>query len=126
VLLVIEVKSEIASAEEMLRRLDVKVRLGRTIALERLGVEPVSVVRLLAVRASSANRDRVARLDALLGLAFPLRGSQLAGWLRAPTAPGGERAGGLMFVRDASRAGRKDGRRSRHRGRSGSAPAGRA
>ena len=126
VLLVVEVKSEIASVEETLRRVDIKVRLGRLIASERLGVEPGSVVRLLAVRASSANRDRVARLDVLLGLAFPLRGSELAGWIRAPTPLGGERAGGLMFVRDTSRAGRNDGWRSGHRGRSGSDRAGRA
>lgn len=111
-LLVVEVKSEIASAEEMLRRLDVKARLGRTIASERLGVAPVGVARLLAVRASSANRDRVGRLDLLLGPAFPLRGSALDRWLRAPLPLGRQQAAGLMFVRDTSPTGRKDGRRA--------------
>ncbi len=126
VLLVVEVKSEIASTEETLRRLDVKARLGRTIAGGRLGVEPVSVVRLLAIRASSANRDRVARLDPLLGPAFPLRGGRLTGWLRAPTPLEGRLAAGLMFVRDTGRAGRKEGPRPRRRATCGTDPAGRA
>ena len=48
-LLVVEVKTEIASAEEMLRRLDVKARVAPLLAPERFGERPARVVRLLAV-----------------------------------------------------------------------------
>jgi transcriptional regulator with XRE-family HTH domain len=95
--LVVEVKSEITSAEETLRRLDVKYRLGSGLARERFGERPARVVRLLAVSESTANRDRVARLDALFGPAFRLRGVALRHWLAAP-AP--TTAGGLLFVRN--------------------------
>jgi transcriptional regulator with XRE-family HTH domain len=99
-LLVVEVKTEIASAEEMLRRLDMKARLGPTLASARFGEQPGRVARLLAVTATSANRARVARLDALLGPVFALRGRALAGWLRDPgPLPPGAR-GGLLFIRN--------------------------
>ena len=48
-LLVIELKSEIASIEETLRRHDVKLRLARRIALERFSWDAVSVARLLVL-----------------------------------------------------------------------------
>jgi transcriptional regulator with XRE-family HTH domain len=81
-----ETKSEIASEEETLRRLDVKVRLAPAIAEERWGVKPALVVPLLSVIDSSPNRRRVARLRALLDAAFPLRGWALRRWLADPTS----------------------------------------
>ena len=117
-LLVIEVKTEIASAEETLRRLDVKVRVAPSLAPERFGEAPARVVRLLAVRASSANRQRVARLEPLFGPTFPLRGRALAAWLRSPGPIVGGRPGGLLFVRNIARADRaRGGRRVRVSGR---------
>lgn len=110
-LLVIEVKTEIASAEETLRRLDIKVRVAPRLALERFGEQPVRVVRLLAIGASSANRVRVAKLEPLLSPLFPLRGRVLTSWLRAPGPPPGRAAGGLLFVRNTGRTGVTDGRR---------------
>lgn len=101
-LLVVEVKTDIASAEEMLRRLDVKARLGPELAKERFGARPARVVRLLAVTERTANRDRVARLEGLLRDAFPLRGAALRAWLRAPGSLPAGAAGGLLFV-DPSR-----------------------
>ncbi len=108
-LLVVEVKSMIASAEETLRRLDVKVRVAPLLAPARFGEKPTRVVRLLAVRASTANRQRVARLAALFEPAFPLRGRQLAAWLRSPGPIVGGQAGGLLFVRDTAPADRMRG-----------------
>ena len=99
--LVVEVKTEIASAEETMRRLDVKARLGAALALDRFGERPLRVVRLLAVVDSTANRSRVARLDPLFGPAFPLRGVPLRRWLETPgpvAAAPGPAAGGLLFV----------------------------
>lgn len=107
--LIVEVKTEIASAEETMRRLDVKVRLGAALALDRFGERPVRVVRLLAVVDSTANRSRVARLDALFGPAFPLRGVPLRRWLETPgpaVAAPGPAAGGLLFVPNAPNIGR--------------------
>ena len=101
--LVVEVKTEIASAEETMRRLDVKARLGAALALARFGERPLRVVRLLAVVDSTANRRRVARLDPLFGPSFPLRGVPLRRWLETPgpvAAASGPAAGGLLFVSD--------------------------
>jgi len=116
-LLVVEAKTEIASAEEMLRRLDVKARVAPLLAPERFGEQPARVVRLLAVTASSANRSRVARLEPLLAAAFPLRGRVLAGWPRVPGMVPVGRPGGLLFVRNVAGGGvtQRD-RRVRHPG----------
>jgi transcriptional regulator with XRE-family HTH domain len=93
-LLVVEVKTEIASAEELLRRHDEKVRLGPQICRERFDATPASVGRLLVVADTGANRRRVARLDPMLSAVYPRRGSELTGWLRRPTGA----MGGLLFV----------------------------
>lgn len=108
-LLVVEVKTEVASAEETLRRLDVKVRVAPLLAPERFGEAPARVIRLLAVRASSANRQRVARLETLFGPTFPMRGRALAAWLRSPGPIVGGRPGGLLFVRNIAPADRTHG-----------------
>ncbi len=52
-LLVVEIKTEIASAEELLRRHDEKVRLGPKLARDRFGVAPT--VRLAAARPRQSN-----------------------------------------------------------------------
>ena len=93
-LLVVEVKTEITSAEETLRRLDVKVRLAPRIGEERFGAKPRSVARMLVVADRSTNRRRVARLAPLLDSAFPVRGTALRDWLRHPAAP----IAGLLFA----------------------------
>ncbi len=93
--LVVEVKTEITSAEETLRRLDVKVRLGAGLARERFGVPVARAVPLLAVLDSTANRDRVTRLAPMLDPAFPNRSVDLRHWLANPATP----SAGLLFVR---------------------------
>ncbi len=109
--LVVEVKMQITSAEEMLRRLDVKVRLAPMLVPERFGERPARVVRILAVTASSANRARVSRLEPILETAFPLRSRALTGWLRAPGPVPGGSAAGLLFVRNVGAAGVTHGER---------------
>lgn len=93
--LVVEVKTEITSAEETLRRLDVKVRLGAGLARERFGLPVTHAAPLLAVLDSTANRSRVLRLAPLLDPAFPKRSAALRHWLTNP----GTASGGLLFVR---------------------------
>ncbi|HEX7472238.1 MAG TPA: helix-turn-helix domain-containing protein [Candidatus Limnocylindrales bacterium] len=93
-LIVGEVKTEIASVEETLRRHDGKVRLGARIAEDRFGWRPRVVGRLLIVPAGSTVRRRVARHGAIFSRAYPLRGRELRSWLQQPVAS----AGGLLFL----------------------------
>jgi transcriptional regulator with XRE-family HTH domain len=94
-LLVIEVKSEIASAEELLRRHDVKVRLAPRIGLERFGERPSVVARLLVVADGTSNRRRVQHLRPVLASAYPDRGRTVRSWLRAPSGS----LAGIAFAR---------------------------
>jgi transcriptional regulator with XRE-family HTH domain len=84
--LVEEVKSELASIEETIRKLDEKVRLVRErIGRDEFGWQPAVVGRLLVLPDSTTARRRVAMLDAVLQVAFPDRGSAVRGWMRAPS-----------------------------------------
>jgi hypothetical protein len=58
-LLVIELKSELTSVEETLRRLDVKVRLATRVAGERFGWRAVAAARLLVLPSSCAPKTNV-------------------------------------------------------------------
>jgi len=93
-LAIVEVKTEIASVEETLRRHDVKLRLAPKPAAERFGWQAVNVGRILVVLESSTNRRRVERHAATLGRAYPTRGWAVHRWIRAPDAP----IRGLVFL----------------------------
>lgn len=95
-LLVVEVKSTLASIEELLRRLDVKVRLAPRIAAASVGARPLSVSRVVVLPDQSTERARVHRHASLLGTALPLRGRDVTRWLRAPS---GAKAG-ILFLSD--------------------------
>ena len=98
-LLVLEVKTEITSAEATIRRIDEKVRLAPRIAVERFGYDPKTVSRLLVVEASTTARRRVASGDAVFGPAFPARTIAVRHWLRSPAGA----LSGLMFVPSTNR-----------------------
>lgn len=102
-LLVIEVKTELTSVEETLRRHDAKVRLAADIGRERFGWEARQVARLLVLPDVSTARRRVERHDAVLGRAYPARGSTVRTWLRAPASP----MAGLLFVSPAGGRGQR-------------------
>jgi hypothetical protein len=93
-LLVIEIKTELASIEETLRKHDAKVRLYRRLAAERFGWHAISVTRLLVLPSGSSPRRHVARHAALLDPVYPQRGTAVRGWLAAPDG----RLAGLLFV----------------------------
>lgn len=93
-ILVIEVKTEIASAEAVLRKLDEKVRLAAAVAAERFGWRVTSVSQLLVIEESSTNRRRLAAHAALFDAALPSRGRDMQRWLARPS----ERVGGWMFL----------------------------
>jgi hypothetical protein len=102
-LLVIEIKTEITSAEETLRRHDVKVRLAPRLCRDRFGAAPASVGRLLVLADSSANRSRVARLGPLLDGVYPARGRAVRAWLARPAGS----LGGVLFLQSAPGGGEK-------------------
>jgi transcriptional regulator with XRE-family HTH domain len=91
--LVVEVKTELVSVEETLRRHDVKVRLAADVVHDRFGWEPARVARLLVLPDDSTPRRHVMRHDAVLRAAYPLRGAALRRWLRSPAGS----ASGLAF-----------------------------
>jgi transcriptional regulator with XRE-family HTH domain len=93
--LVVEVKSELASVERTLRKLDEKVRLAaERIAAERFGAPPAAVARLVVLPATTTERRRVARHEGVLSAALPTRGDAVRGWLRSPNGA----LRGLLFV----------------------------
>lgn len=94
IVLVVEVKTLLLSAEETIRRLDVKTRLAVEIARERFGWPPRVVARLLVLGEANANRRRLARHASLLDVTFPLRGREARQWLRTPSGP----MSGLIFL----------------------------
>jgi transcriptional regulator with XRE-family HTH domain len=98
-LLVIEIKTEITSAEETLRRHDEKVRLAPLIAAERFGWSPRVVGRVLVLPATSTARDRIARHAALFRRVYPTGTVGVRAYIRRPT---GGALGGLWFFRDTN------------------------
>lgn len=93
-LLVIEIKTEVTSAEATIRKLDEKVRLGAQIALDRFGWRAVSLSRLLVIESTSTARRRVTGSRDLFDAAFPARVVQMRRWLAAPAGS----LSGLMFL----------------------------
>ena len=100
-LLVVEVKTEIASAEELLRRHDEKVRLAPKLARDRFGGAPRSVTRLLVLANRTANRTRLARLDASVGATYPARTAAVRAWIADPAAT--TALHGLLLLREPAR-----------------------
>lgn len=101
-LLVIEIKTELTSVEETLRKHDAKLRLGARIAAERFGWRARRVVRLLVLPEDRTARRRIDAHSGTFARAYPLRGVALRRWLADPAAAGG--AGGSEGLPAASRA----------------------
>jgi transcriptional regulator with XRE-family HTH domain len=91
--LVVEIKTELVSIEETLRRLDVKARLLPAIVAARHGWRPRHVGRLLVILDTATARRRVGANATALGAALPARSALVRQWLRQPT--GG--LAGLIF-----------------------------
>jgi transcriptional regulator with XRE-family HTH domain len=112
-LLVIEIKTELVSVEETLRRHDAKVRLAARVVEERFGWKVQRVARLLVLPDDSTPRRQVRRHDSVLGAAYPLRGPSLSRWLADPSGS----IAGLAFqaLTNDARAGRSPVSRKRVR-----------
>lgn len=93
-LLVVEVKTELTSVEETLRKLDAKVRLAGRSATDRFNWRATMVGRLLVLPDVTTARRRVMRAAAVLDVALPARGAAVTEWLRRPAGS----MAGLLFL----------------------------
>jgi transcriptional regulator with XRE-family HTH domain len=82
-LLVIELKTELVSFEDLLTTMDVRTRLARKIAAER-GWAARSVSCWVVVADTPPNRRRLGQHRALVQQAFPANGRTIRAWLREP------------------------------------------
>ena len=110
-LLVIEVKTELTSIEETLRRHHAKVRLAARIAREQCEWQSTSTSRLLVLPESSTTRDRIARHARVLDSVLPAENVAVRRWLAAPSGP----MQGRLFLPITSPRGRKQGLQGPHR-----------
>lgn len=85
-LLVIELKTEIVSIEDLLMTMDVRLRHAVDIARAR-GWQPRTVSAWVVVAESDLNRRRVRRHAAALRSAFPADGRTMRAWLLHPRGP---------------------------------------
>ena len=99
-LLVTEVKTEVASVEATFRKHDEKVRLAPKIARERLGWDARATARLLVVPEHRTIRRQVEDKPALFGNVYPARNAAVRRWLRMPEGA----ISGLLFLPDTNQA----------------------
>jgi transcriptional regulator with XRE-family HTH domain len=99
-LLVVEIKSEIATVEGTLRKHDEKVRLAARIAKERFGWDAVVVARLLVLPEHRTIRRQIEDKAGLFGRVYPARNVAVRRWLRAPAGP----MSGILFLPDTNQA----------------------
>lgn len=85
-LLVIELKTELVSVEDLLTTMDRRLRLAAQIARER-GWDARSVSGWVAITETDANRRRVRSLGTVLRSAFPADGRTMRAWMSHPTGP---------------------------------------
>jgi transcriptional regulator with XRE-family HTH domain len=83
-LLVIELKTELVSLEDLLTSMDRRLRLAKKIAAER-GWNAASTSGWVVITSSDANRRRVRSLASVLRSAFPADGRAIRSWLRGPS-----------------------------------------
>ncbi|HEY7024709.1 MAG TPA: helix-turn-helix domain-containing protein [Candidatus Limnocylindrales bacterium] len=96
VVLAIEVKTDIPSAEATVRKLDEKSRLAMRIARARFNWQTAAAARLLVINDSPTQRARVGRHQPLFDAAFPARNVAIRRWLRQP----GGADPGFVSIRD--------------------------
>jgi transcriptional regulator with XRE-family HTH domain len=110
-LLVIEIKTEVTSAEATMRKLDEKVRLAAQIALQRFGWRARTVSKLLVIEGTATARRRVQRAGDLFDASFPSRGASVRHWLRKPAGT----CSGLLFLSPSTTGSAIAKNRGRHR-----------
>jgi len=82
-----EIKSELTSVEETIRKLDQKARLvANGLAKRRLGWQPRAIARVLVVPEDPRTRRLVSAHATTFASAYPMRSRDLRRWLVAPTS----------------------------------------
>jgi hypothetical protein len=99
-LLVIELKTELTSIEETLRRHDSKVRLAPGIAQERFDWDPAVVARLLVLPEDRTARRRIEEHRATFRRVYPLGNAAVKRWLSDPRGS----MAGILFLPDTNAA----------------------
>ena len=99
-LLVIELKTELTSIEDLLVTMDRRMRLAKGIARER-GWMAATVSGWVVIGGSDANRRRVRGHATTLRSAFPAMGHEIRSWLRRPAG----RISALSFWANSNRGG---------------------
>jgi len=107
----IEIKTSIASAEELQRRLDVKARLLPGIVRERFDRVPTHMGRLIVIDDDRTNRRRIERLLPLLSDSLPARTAEVRRWLQRPVGP----MSGICFLTSLHGGNIRQPRGGRHR-----------
>jgi DNA-binding XRE family transcriptional regulator len=110
-LLVIEVKSELTSVEETLRKHDEKVRLADRIARARFGWVATTTSRVLVLPETPATRRGVVRHGQVFDLVMPARNVAIRQWLLSPIGS----LSGRWFVANTSPRGTRPGTRGQER-----------
>ena len=93
VLLVVEIKTRLLDAQEVIGRVDVKRRVAPIIARQR-GWSPATVLPALVLKEESTTRRRLVAHAALFAN-YSLRGRSASAWLRQPRRPV---PGGMLIV----------------------------
>jgi transcriptional regulator with XRE-family HTH domain len=96
-IVVVEVKTDIASSEAVGRKVDEKARLAPAIVAARHGWKPASVGRLLVMPESMRLRRLVER-HPVIGRMFPANAVAIRRWLRKPSGA----MAGLWFLSDTT------------------------
>ena len=96
-LLVVEIKTELVSVEETLRKHGEKMRLGAAIA-RPLGWSPSVIARLLVLHEDRTQRRRVLANERVMSNAYPARAHAVKSWCRAPIGA----ISGLLFLSDSA------------------------
>jgi len=86
-LLIVEAKTRLGDIQDLLGRLDVKVRLGRQLARQLGWPEPSRVIPCLVI-ADGRTARRVVATHAALFARFTLRGRAADRWLASPSSDG--------------------------------------
>ena len=110
-LLVIEVKTDLPSAEATVRKLDEKSRLARKVAREGFGWRAATVSRVLVMPDESTLRRRVGRHQVYFDTVLPVRGPEVRSWLREPQG----QVAALWFLSGSNQTARIHRRGGRHR-----------
>ena len=100
-LLIIEIKTEIASLEETLRVLDMKRRVVPIVSRVERGWDPVGVATVLIMPDATAHRNLVGRHAGLVSASLPGRTWDVRHWLARPSGD----LRGVLFLRNTSEGG---------------------